>query len=141
LRFLLSSSMGFPIEGVHSSAFTCTLTRLYILFYSLFSMAASTSLVRLICCFAARIPRDAVLRIPRVSVEALSGLTAPFPHPQPNATDAHLNKVLSEDGHTAEFVCPICQLLVEYPVITKPCDHVFCQRCLEVNSHRSAAAS
>ena len=38
--------------------------------------------------------------------------------------------VLSQEGHTTEFICAICQCLVEYPKMT-PCSHVFCTGCID----------
>uniref|UniRef100_A0A7S2RN34 Uncharacterized protein n=1 Tax=Rhizochromulina marina TaxID=1034831 RepID=A0A7S2RN34_9STRA len=40
------------------------------------------------------------------------------------------DNVLSENGHTAEFTCAICQQLVESPMFTA-CSHVFCGPCIE----------
>mmetsp|Transcript_10049 Transcript_10049/g.23165 ORF Transcript_10049/g.23165 Transcript_10049/m.23165 type:complete len:305 (+) Transcript_10049:181-1095(+) len=43
-----------------------------------------------------------------------------------------LEGVVSAEGHISEFICAICQLLAEYPVLTKCSnEHVFCQSCLD----------
>ena len=39
-------------------------------------------------------------------------------------------RVLSDENHTAEFICAICQCLVEYPKLT-PCSHTFCGACID----------
>lgn len=40
-----------------------------------------------------------------------------------------MENVLSDEGHTSEFLCAICQQLVEYPLSTA-CSHIFCESCL-----------
>ena len=40
-----------------------------------------------------------------------------------------LEKVLGDENHYGEFVCPICAQLAEEAVLT-PCSHVFCAKCL-----------
>lgn len=42
-----------------------------------------------------------------------------------------LELVLSEEGHTTEFVCKICLQLVEFPVYLQTCHHVFCKACID----------
>lgn len=39
--------------------------------------------------------------------------------------------VLSEEGHTTEFVCKICLQLVEFPMYLQACHHVFCKSCID----------
>jgi len=41
-----------------------------------------------------------------------------------------LEGVISDEGHTSEFICAICQQLVEVPTVAVVCSHVFCSTCL-----------